>query len=96
MADKIRVNYPEVKAMADHCEKMGDKVMQVKWAVEDFAKELPDGQLVGEPGDALAKALLDLAKGTGQLCLKIFEIQKDVENAIKDMESADKKAGATF
>lgn len=97
MAEKIKLNYPAMEEMAKYCDYASQQVLQTMNEGLKIARQMRDGALVGDPGEAFAGALEGPYKnGCTKLADKLREIAGDIRGAIADMQAADKQAGGLF
>lgn len=97
MSDQIRVNYEALLEMAQHCEKVAERIAQTQGVAMKIAGEMQSGALVGDVGETFAGALSgNFVSSTGKLFAKFIEVSHDIRNAVSDMKAADTKAGSNF
>lgn len=96
MADKIRVNYPALEEMANHCKMVSDRLSQTATMVQKSAAQMQNGALLGPPGDIYVQALSILQVKVNKLSLKFAEEANDIKQAMADMQQADSAAGNQF
>ncbi|MEJ2759499.1 MAG: WXG100 family type VII secretion target [Anaerolineales bacterium] len=97
MNDKIRVNYPALQEMAQHCVKVAQKLSDTQQMAAKVAAGMVDGALVGDTGEQFAAALNGpFSASVGRLQEKFMEVSQDIRNAIADMQAADRSAGGNF
>jgi uncharacterized protein YukE len=97
MTDKIRVNYPALQEMAQHCDKVAEELLQTQAIALKIAGEMMDGALIGDTGATFAQALNgNFNAAVLRLYAKFVEVSADIRSAVADMQAADKSAGANF
>ena len=57
MADKIRLNYPQMQEMVRHMKAVEQRLMQTVQLARKAAQEMQGGAMVGDAGEAFANAL---------------------------------------
>lgn len=91
MAEKIRLNYPAMEEMAKFCDYANQQVLQTMNEGLRIARQMRDGAMVGDAGEAFAGALEGPYKnGCTKLAEKLKEISGDIRAAIADMQAADR------
>ena len=91
MAEKIRLNYPAMEEMAKYCDYANQQVLQTMNEGLRIARQMRDGAMVGDAGEAFASALEGPYKnGCTKLAEKLREIGSDIRAAIADMQAADR------
>ena len=91
MAEKIRLNYPAMEEMAKYCDYANQQVLQTMNEGLRIARQMRDGAMVGDAGEAFASALEGPYKnGCSKLAEKLKEISGDIRAAIADMQAADR------
>jgi WXG100 family type VII secretion target len=96
MADKIRVNYPALEAMARQCREAATKMQEVSNTAQNIAGKLQQGAMIGEFGDTFGSALGVFQQKVRKLADKFTEEASDIDQAMNDMRQADSSAGAKF
>jgi uncharacterized protein YukE len=96
MADKIRVNYPALEAMAKQCREAADKMTIIANSAQKIAGQMQQGAMVGEFGDTFGSALAVFQQKVHKLADKFIEEAGDIEQAMNDMRQADSTAGGKF
>lgn len=97
MADKIRLNYPQMEEMAQHMKAVSQRLLQTTRLARSAAQEMQNGALVGDAGEAFANALnTAFVPGVTKLSQKFSEVSDDIKKAVQDMQAADKRAGSEF
>ena len=96
MADKIKLNYPQMEEMAQHLKAVSQRLQQTTQMARSIAQEMQGGALVGDAGEAFVNALNSaFVPGVNKLGTKFDEVSKDITQAINDMKSADNKLSRT-
>ena len=91
MAEKIKLNYPAMEEMAKYCDYANQQVLQTMNEGLRIARQMRDGAMVGDAGEAFASALEGPYKnGCAKLAEKLKEISGDIRAAIADMQAADR------
>jgi WXG100 family type VII secretion target len=97
MSEIIKMNYPAMQEMAQHCKATAQRLMETVRLANQLAQQMQNGALVGDAGEAFAGALNSaFAPGVSKLSQKFEELAKDVEGAMADMRSSDSGAGGLF
>lgn len=97
MADKIKLNYPQMEEVAQHMKTVEQRLLQTVAMAHSVAQQMQGGALVGDAGDAFASALNgSFTKSVTKLSQKFGEVANDIKKAISDMKSADQAAGSKF
>jgi WXG100 family type VII secretion target len=97
MADKIRLNYPQMEEMAQHLKMVQQRLLQTTRLARSAAQEMQGGAMVGDAGEAFANALnTAFVPAVTKLSQKFGEVSDDIKKAISDMQAADKRAGSAF
>lgn len=97
MNDKIRVNYPALEEMAQHCIKVAQKLAETQQLAAKIAAGMVDGALVGDTGEAFAAALNGpFSQSVNRMQEKFMEVSQDIRSAMASMRQADTSAGGNF
>lgn len=97
MADKIRLNYPQMEEMSQHLKMVQQRLLQTTRLARSAAQEMQGGALVGDAGEAFSNALnTAFVPAVTKLSQKFGEVSDDIKKAISDMQAADKRAGSAF
>lgn len=97
MADVIKLNYPAMREMAQHCKSVAQRLQETIKMGQGIASQMENGALLGEAGLNFTAALRDgFVPGVTKLMQKFEEVAKDIENAIADMQAEDREAGGRF
>lgn len=96
MADQIRVNYPALEDMANHCQKVSDRLQQTAANAQKIAGQMQNGALLGPPGEVYVQALNLFYNRVMKLSGKFSEVSNDIRQAMNDMRQADNQAGGNF
>ncbi len=97
MSEVIKLNYPAMQEMAQHCKSTAQRLMETIRLARQAAQEMQNGAMIGDAGEAFSNALTSaFVPAVTKLGQKFDEIAKDIEGAIADMQAADKAAGRTF
>lgn len=97
MADKIRLNYPQMQEMVRHMKAVEQRLMQTVQLARKAAQEMQGGAMVGDAGEAFANALnTAFVPAVTKLSQKFGEEAEDINQAMRDMQDEDKKAGSAF
>ena len=97
MADKIKLNYPQMEEMAQYLKHVQQRLMQTTQLARKAAQEMQGGALVGDAGEAFANALnTAFVPAVTKLSQKFGEEADDIKKAMQDMQSEDRKAGSAF
>jgi len=97
MSDQIRVNYPALQEMAQHCVKVAQKLGDTQQMAAKIAAGMVDGALVGDTGEQFAAALNGpFSQAVSRMQQKFMEVSQDIRGAIADMQAADRSAGGNF
>ena len=96
MADKIRVNYPALEDMANHCQMVSERLMQTGATAQKIAGQMQNGALMGPPGEVYVQALNLFVTRVGKLAGKFAEEANDIRQAMSEMQQADNAAGNNF
>jgi WXG100 family type VII secretion target len=90
MAEQIRMNFEAMDGMINAFGQAGGTLQDVLGEVNNLARMLADGGLIGSAGDALADAISkDLAGSINRLMEKFEELQQDLTEAKEAMQAAD-------
>lgn len=90
MADKIKMVYPLMEEMAKTFQKGSEQLKETLSQMQGVAGTLQDGALLGQGGAAFTDAITGkLVPSMNRLEQKFQELQKDVLDAMKDMQQAD-------
>lgn len=93
MADKIKMVYPLMEEMAKTFQKGSEQLKETSSQMQGIAGTLQDGALLGQGGAAFTDAVSGkLVPAINRLEQKFQELQKDVLNAMKDMQQADQSS----
>jgi WXG100 family type VII secretion target len=93
MAEQIRMNFEAMDGMINAFGQAKGTLEDVLGEVNNIAKMLADGGLIGSAGDALVNAISkDLAGSINGLMAKFEELQKDLTDAKEAMQAADTSA----
>lgn len=97
MADKIKLNYPQMEEMAQHLKAVSQRLLQTTRLARSIAQEMQGGALVGDAGEAFVNALNSaFVPGVTKLSQKFDEVSKDITQAINDMKAADSRSRSEF
>ncbi len=96
MADQIRVNYPALEDMANHCQMVSDRLQQTASKAQQIAGQMQNGAMLGKPGEVYVQALNILFIRVMKLSGKFSEEANDIKQAMADMQQADNAAGSNF
>jgi len=97
MADKIRLNYPQMQEMVRHMKAVEQRLMQTVQLARKAAQEMQGGAMVGDAGEAFANALnTAFVPAVTKLSQKFGEEAEDINQAMRDMQDEDKRAGSAF
>lgn len=96
MADQIRVNYPALEDMSNHCKMVADRLQQTASVAQKIAGQMQNGALVGQPGEVYVQALNIFYIRVMKLSGKYAEVANDIKQAMADMQQADNSAGSNF
>jgi uncharacterized protein YukE len=96
MSDKIRVNYPALEEMANHCQMVSERLQQTAANAQKIAGQMQNGALIGPPGEVFVQALNIFFNRVMKLSGKFSEEANDIRQAIADMRQADQSAGNNF
>lgn len=98
MAEKIRVNYQELNEMAQLAQKAAQHLQEsTAKLAQKAAQDMQGGTLTGDVGEAFATALSGpFTASVNKLGQKLEEVANDIRAAIRDMQTADRDAGAQF
>jgi WXG100 family type VII secretion target len=96
MADQIRVNYPALEDMANHCQRVSERLQQTAANAQKIAGQMQNGALVGPPGEVYVQALNIFYGKVMKLSGKFSEEANDIRQAMNDMRQADNSAGSNF
>ncbi len=97
MADKIRLNYPQMQEMVRHMKAVEQRLMQTVQLARKAAQEMQGGAMVGDAGEAFANALnTAFVPAVTKLSQKFGEEAEDINQAMREMQDEDKKAGSAF
>ncbi len=97
MSEVIKLNYPAMQEMAQHCKSTAQRLMETIRLARQAAQEMRNGAMVGDAGEAFSNALASaFVPAVTKLSQKFDEITKDIEGAIADMQASDKSAGGRF
>jgi Proteins of 100 residues with WXG. len=88
MADKVRVNYPALEDMANHCQKVAQHLHQTADLANKISAKMQENTLVGKPGDAFVQALAVLQQRTMKYSEKFIEVSNQIKQAVSDMQAA--------
>jgi WXG100 family type VII secretion target len=97
MADKIKLNYPQMEEMAKHLKSVQQRLDQTNRLARTVAQEMQGGALVGDAGEAFVNALNSaFMPAVTKLGQKFGEVSDDIKKAISDMKSADSSSAREF
>lgn len=97
MSERIRVNYPALQEMAQHCDSVAERLVQTVQMGRKVAGDMNNGALVGDTGEAFSAALAGpFTSSVMKLSMKFREVARDIRGAIADMQAADRDAGGNF
>lgn len=87
---KIKMEYARMEEMAKTFQKGSEQLKETQNQMKGIATTLQDGALLGQGGSAFADAINSkLCPAINKLEQKFQELQKDVMNAMRDMQQAD-------
>ncbi len=87
---KIKMEYARMEEMANTFQKGADQLKDTCSQMQGIANTLQDGALLGQGGAAFVDAINGkLVPSINRLQDKFLELQKDILNAMKDMQQAD-------
>lgn len=90
MPDQIKMVYSLMEDMAKTFQKGSEQLKDTCSQMQGIANTLQDGALLGQGGSAFTDAINSkLVPSISRLEQKFQELQKDVLNAMKDMQQAD-------
>lgn len=97
MDDVIKLDYPAMQEMAQQCLKVSQRLGQTVQFVRNQARQLQEGAMVGDAGEAFSNVLTSiLANKVQRLSEKFQEISNDIQGAIADMQAQDQSASGIF
>lgn len=97
MSEVIKMNYPAMQEMAQHCKATSQRLMETVRLANQLAQQMQNGALVGDAGEAFGGALTTaFIPSVNRLSQKFEELAKDIEGAIADMRSSDSGARSLF
>jgi uncharacterized protein YukE len=98
MADIIKLNYPAMMEMAEHCKATSQRLLETVRLAQAISQQMENGALVGDAGEAFSGALTGaFCPAVTRLSQKFEEVARDIEGAIQDMQSTDgTKVGSLF
>lgn len=97
MSETIRVNYAALQDMSKHCSAVAERLRQTAQTGRKIAEEITNGAMVGDTGSVFSAALNGpFSASVLKLSQKFDEVAKDINDAISDMQAADKSAGSSF
>lgn len=95
MGDVIKLNYPAMQEMAQHCKATSQRLQETIRLAQSICQQLEGGALVGDAGEAFGGALTQaLVPAVQRLAMKFEEVAKDIEGAVQDMQQADSQRAA--
>ncbi|PKO13951.1 MAG: hypothetical protein CVU39_16350 [Chloroflexi bacterium HGW-Chloroflexi-10] len=97
MSEVIKMNYPAMQEMAQHCKSTAQRLLETVRMAQQISQEMQNGALVGDAGEAFSNALTGaFVNSVNKLSQKFDELAKDIEGAVADMQASDKGAGGLF
>lgn len=95
--DKVVVVYADLEAMKQHCLETARRLQDTVKMAQAVAKQMNDGALIGDAGEAFANALNGpFTNSVNRLSDKFDEVASDIQGAIDDMKQADGKAASVM
>lgn len=87
---KIKMEYAQMEEMAKTFQQGSEQLKDTLSQMQNIANTLQDGALLGQGGSAFTDAIRSkLCPAISRLEQKFVELQKDVLNAMKEMQQAD-------
>jgi WXG100 family type VII secretion target len=97
MSEQIRMNFQAMEDMAKAFKDGAQDLEEIEAKIKEIAGTIDNGALQGKAGAALGDALRDkLSPELGKLKEKIEELEKDVREALHQMQNADEIASGYY
>jgi WXG100 family type VII secretion target len=90
MSDIIKLNFPAMQEMAQHCKTVAERLMETVKLAQTIAQQMEQGALIGDTGEAFAGALnTAFCPSVTRLSQKFGEVSEDIKGAIEDIQQTD-------
>ena len=98
MSDEtISMNFPSMDLMISACKDGAQAMGEIEAKIKDLASQIENGALQGKAGDTLRDALRDnLAKRVADLREKLIDLEKDITEAVHQLQNADEISGGYY
>lgn len=91
------INYPLLEEMSSLFREAGKQIEETKAEMIQIATSMDDGALIGETGDAFARALrTDMGNSLDNLREKFEELTTDITNVISIYRDGEEAAASRF